>query len=114
MKIKQILINFLLITSNLLLFSSCQETKSSEDLNSPSNGQTESINDPNNYSGSGIGTYSEKYGILLRQTLEYDIRPEVSINNKIDFSFFNYGEDLRVSTKMLPNVFLTNISRIYF
>lgn len=89
---------------------SCRDTNRSNDHNSTSNSLTESIHDPNNYNTTGVGSYNEKHGILVRYTSEHDIKPEVSINNRIEFSFYNYGEDLRINNKILPDVFASNVS----
>lgn len=87
---------------------SCGDTNGSSDHNS--NSSTESIHDPNNYNKTGVGSYNEEHGILVRYTSEYDIKPEVSINNRIEFGFYNYGEDLRINDKILPDVFVSNVA----
>jgi hypothetical protein len=111
LEVKKNISIFLVILGCLTSTVSCQQSKNPIDFDFDLNNPTQSIYDPSNYfNQGGVGSYHEKYGILVRYTSEYDIKPEVSINNRIDFSFYNYGEELRINNNVRQDVFANNIA----
>lgn len=118
---------FLLISFVVLV--SCQNSKNPNDYTFDIVQPTESIYDPSNYFH-GKGSFHKRYGILLRSMHEYDIKPQVSIDYitfdklgnvdagtddiHIDFSFYNYDSPIRISNKVIPDIFMSKMSeKIY-
>lgn len=99
----------IILILTIFINTSCKKNKSTKDYELSVDNPTESIYDPSNYYANK-GTYNQRYGILLRTMIKHDIKPNVSLQNKIDISFYNYGENLIINRNILPDIFHSDYS----